>query len=83
MDEALIADCHLPIADWQKRELVIEAKHRLSTETTAQIDAPFVEGENLTYELTRESLNKIARPIIQRTRAHCLRALTDAKLAAS
>nr|MBA2434186.1 Hsp70 family protein [Chthoniobacterales bacterium] len=34
-------------------------------------------------ELTRERLEKIARPIIQRTRAHCLRALTDSKLAAT
>ena len=83
VDEALIADCGLPIAGWQKRELVIEAKHRLSTETSVRLDAPFVNGENLTYELTRETLEKIARPIIQRTRAHCLRALTDAKLAAA
>ena len=81
VDEALIADCQLPIATWQKRELVIEAKHRLSTETSVKIDAPFVAGENLTYELSRETLEKIARPIIQRTRAHCLRALTDSKLA--
>src|SRR5882757_2061199 len=32
VDAALIADCGLRIADWQKRELVIAAKHRLSTE---------------------------------------------------
>ena len=83
VDEALIADCGLQIAGWQKRELVIEAKHRLSTETSVRLDAPFVDGENLTYELTRETLEKIARPIIRRTRAHCLRALTDAKLAAA
>ncbi len=83
VDDALIADCELPIANWQKRELVIEAKHRLSTETNVKIDAPFVAGENHTYELSRETLEKIARPIIQRTRAHCLRALTDSKLAAT
>ena len=83
VDAALIATCGLPIANWQKRELVIEAKHRLSTETSVRLDAPFVDGENLTYELTRETLEKIARPIIQRTRAHCLRALTDAKLTAA
>ncbi len=92
VDAALIADCgrneceataglSMPIADWQKRELVIEAKHRLSTEETVRIDAPFVEGRNLTYELTRTALEKIARPIIQRTRMHCLRALADSKLA--
>ncbi|HEY3662026.1 MAG TPA: molecular chaperone DnaK [Chthoniobacterales bacterium] len=83
VDEALVANCQLPIANWQKRELVIEAKHRLSTETQVRIDAPFVAGENLTYELSREELEKIARPIIQRTRTHCLRALSDAKLAAA
>ncbi len=36
VDAALIADCGLPIADWQKRELVIEAKHRLSTERACE-----------------------------------------------
>ncbi len=83
VDEALIADCQLPIANWQKRELVIEAKHRLSIETSVQIDAPFIAGQNLTYELNLETLERLARPIIQRTRAHCLRALTDSKLAAA
>jgi molecular chaperone DnaK len=83
VDEALVAECGLLIADWQKRELVIEAKHRLSTEMSVRIDVPFVEGKNLTYELTRDALEKIARPIIQRTRTHCLRALTDSKLAAA
>ncbi|MEO5753812.1 MAG: Hsp70 family protein, partial [Chthoniobacterales bacterium] len=82
IDEALVADCQLPTANWQKRELVIEAKHRLSRETSVRIDAPFVEGRNFTYELTRDALEKIARPIIQRTRAHCLRSLADANLAA-
>ena len=80
VDEALIADCALPMANWQKRELAIEAKHRLSTEESVRIDVPFVEGKNLRYELTRDALERIARPIIQRTRTHCLRALSDAKL---
>ncbi|MEO6971285.1 MAG: Hsp70 family protein, partial [Chthoniobacterales bacterium] len=80
VDAALIADCGLRLADWQKRELVIEAKHRLSTEESVRIDVPFVDGKNLIYELTRAALEKIARPIIQKTRAHCLRALADAKL---
>ena len=30
-----------------------------------RIDVPFVEGKNLPYELTRDALEKIARPIIQ------------------
>ena len=82
VDEAVIAHCQLPIARWQKRELVIEARHRLSTETEVRIDVPFVEGRNLTYELTRDELEKIARPIIERTRPHCRRALADAKIEA-
>ena len=82
IDAALIAHCSLTIPDWQKRELVIAAKHRLSTEQSVRIDVPFVEGKNLHYELTRSALEEIARPIIERTRRHCLRALTDAKLSA-
>ncbi len=82
IDAALVADCTLPLAPWQKRELAIEAKHRLSTEENVRIDTPFVDGKNFTYELTRETLEKLAQPIIQRTRAHCLRALADAKLTA-
>ncbi len=81
IDAALVAACDLPLPDWQKRELVLQAKHRLSTESAVQIAVPFAAGMNLHYALTREALEKIARPIIQRTRAHCLRALADAKLA--
>ena len=82
VDAALIAHCSLPIPDWQKRELVIAAKHRLSTEPSVHIDVPFVEGKNLSYVLTRSHLEQIAHPIIQRTRRHCLRALADARLTA-
>jgi molecular chaperone DnaK len=80
IDAELVAQIDLPIANWEKRELAIEAKHRLSTGAVARIEKPFVNGENLIYELTRAELEKIARPIIERTRAHCLRALADAKL---
>lgn len=44
------------------------AKVRLSTE------------EAINPRLTREWLERIARPIVERTRDHCLRALADAKL---
>ena len=80
IDAALIADCRLPIADWKKREAIVEAKHRLSKESAARIEMPFIDGENYAYELTRDELEKIARPIVERTRVHCLRALADAKL---
>jgi len=80
IDSALIAACELPLPEWQKRELVTEAKHRLSTEEKVSIDVPFVAKQNLSYGLTRAQLEKIARPIIERTGQHCRRALADAKL---
>ena len=62
-------------------DALVEAKHRLSTEEKVSIDLPFFDGaESLRLDLTREELEKIARPIVERTRAHCLRSLADAKL---
>ena len=84
VDAALMAECRLPIADWQKRDVVIEAKHRLSTEDAVEIALPFAAGgESVTYRLTRQELDRIAAPIVERTRPHCRRVLADAKLAAS
>ena len=80
IDAQLIANCQLPIANWKKREAIIEVKHRLSTETSVRIELPFIDSEHYFYELTRDVLEKIARPIVERTRNHCLRALADAKL---
>src|ERR1700737_74643 len=63
------------------REALVAAKHRLSTENRVSIDIPFLDGaKSLHVDFTREELEKIARPTIERTRAHCLRALADAKL---
>jgi molecular chaperone DnaK len=63
------------------RQELIAAKHRLSTEDSATIELPFFEGaNNFHVELKRQDLEKIARPIIAQTRAHCLRSLADAKL---
>jgi molecular chaperone DnaK len=62
-------------------EALVSAKHRLSTEETTSIDLPFFDGEkSLHLDLARGELETIARPIIERTRAHCLRSLADAKL---
>jgi molecular chaperone DnaK len=80
IDAQLIANCQLPIANWKKREAIIEVKHRLSTETSVRIELPFIDGEHYFYELARDELEKVARPIVERTRNHCLRALADAKL---
>jgi molecular chaperone DnaK len=82
LDAALLARCDLPLPDWQKREVIIEARHQLSTHETAEIPLPFTDGaHSQSYRLTRAELEEIARPIIERTRAHCLRALHDARLA--
>jgi molecular chaperone DnaK len=81
IDSALVAACDLPIADWQKRDVVIEAKHRLSTEETVELSLPFAAaGKSLTYRLTRAELEKLAAPVVERTRAHCLRVLADARI---
>lgn len=62
-------------------EALIEAKHRLSTEHSISIDIPFFNrSDSLHRNLTREELDKVTRRIVERTRAHCLRSLADAKL---
>jgi len=62
-------------------EALLEAKHRLSTEEKVSIDIPFFDGaDSFHLDLSRGDLEKIAGPIIERTRAHCLRSLADAKL---
>ncbi len=70
-----------PESSARLRELAIEAKHRLSTELFATIELPFADrSRSVTIEVRREDLEQIARPIVERTRDHCLRALADAKL---
>ena len=63
------------------REIAHAAKLRLSTEDTVQVEIPFLSGNrSFSYSLTRQELEAVARPIIRRTRSHCLRSLDDAKL---
>ncbi len=70
-----------PESSARLRELAIAAKHRLSTEPTATIELPFADSSrSITIEVKREELEQIARPIVERTREHCLRALADAKM---
>ena len=70
---------NLPIE--RMREELVKAKHRLSFEDIAQIEIPFLDKEtNFEATLKRADLERLARPIVERTRAHCLRALADAKL---
>jgi molecular chaperone DnaK len=61
------------------REAAITAKHRLSEEEAVQIALPFAEGaRSFDYTLTRDELERLTQPILAKTRAHCLRALSDA-----
>jgi molecular chaperone DnaK len=63
------------------RENAHAAKLRLSTEDIVQVEIPFLSGNrSFSYSLTRQELEAVARPIIRRTRSHCLRSLDDAKL---
>ncbi|MDQ2918332.1 MAG: molecular chaperone DnaK [Verrucomicrobiota bacterium] len=86
IDQALLAqndDWRTTNAEARARilEALVTAKHRLSSEEALSIDLPFLDGtKNFHFDLTREKLEEIARPIVERTRAHCLRALADAKL---
>ena len=59
------------------------AKVALSTFIETEITLPFLSPVfSFQCVLTRVDLEQIARPIVDQTRAHCLRALTDAKVEA-
>ena len=72
VDTALIARLH------EEAEV---AKIRLSTETEAKVEIPFAKGDrSFSTTITRAELEILARPIVQKTKANCLRSLSDAKL---
>ena len=63
-------------------EAAEEAKARLSTENEVAIALPFLAPEfSFKYTLTREQLERLAKPVVARTREYCLKALADAGLA--
>ena len=63
------------------REAAVAAKHRLSSETKVEIEVPFLDGaQNFSVTLTRSELERLSRPMVEQTRAHCRRSLADAKL---
>jgi len=65
------------------REAAEAAKIRLSTETETEISLPFLTPDfSFSLRLTRDELERLTRDLIEQTRAHCLRALADAKLEA-
>lgn len=55
------------------------AKRALSEQQTTLIELPFfLDAWSLSAELTRAELETLARPWVEATRKHCLRALSDA-----
>jgi molecular chaperone DnaK len=65
------------------REAAVDAKHRLSSVEQVEVALPFLDGEqSRSIIVTRELLERLARPILERTRIRCVRALADAGLRA-
>ena len=65
------------------REAAEQAKIKLSTETEVEVALPFLTPDfSFSHRLTRAELERLTRDLIERTRAHCLRSLADAKLEA-
>lgn len=62
-------------------ELARETKHRLSEEMEVRVSVPFLpDGRSEEFLVKRSDLEKIALPIIERTRSHCLRAMADSQI---
>lgn len=74
-----VADDDVP----RLREELLSAKHKLSDVEQTSVRLPFLRGDNLEFDFTRAELEKASRPILEKTRWHCERALADAKLSAT
>ncbi len=73
------SDMNDPATSTRVRMAAEAAKVALSSAVETEIVLPFlVEQFHFHCVLTREELEKIARPIIDKTRAHCRQALSDA-----
>ncbi|MEP6662667.1 MAG: Hsp70 family protein [Verrucomicrobiota bacterium] len=65
------------------REGAEQTKIRLSSETEVEVALPFLtDNFSFSYKLTRSELENLTRDIIAKTRPHCLRSISDAKLKA-
>jgi molecular chaperone DnaK len=65
------------------RETAEQAKIQLSTETEVEVALPFLTPAfSFQCRLSRQQLERLTRDIVERTRAHCVRSLADAKLQA-
>ncbi len=74
-------DLEDPLFAARLRDLCHDAKIRLSDEEAVQVDNPVLPGNRrFSYLLTRPELDAIVRPLLKRTRGHCLRSLDDAKI---
>ena len=63
------------------REVAEAVKIRLSSDTRTEAALPFVTPTfSFSLEITREQLEGLTHDLIEKTRAHCLRSLADAKL---
>jgi molecular chaperone DnaK len=72
-----------PSALARLREAAEQAKIRLSAEEQAAITLPFIAPDfHFDFTLRRSELEDLTRDIILRTRPHCLRSLSDAKVEA-
>lgn len=80
IDRALFDRLRLEGEHWRVREALIAAKHRLSEENECVITLGSGDGTLKEITISRSDLEAAARPILERTRAHCLRALADSKL---
>ena len=65
------------------REAAEAAKIRLSTDTETEVQLPFLTPDfSFMRRITRAELESLTRDIIEKTRSHCLKALSDAQLEA-
>lgn len=72
---------HDPVLLARAREAAEQAKIQLSSETEVEINLPFLTPKfSFNLRLTRAELEDLTHDIIMRTRPHCLRSLSDAKL---
>ena len=70
-----------PTARARLLEALVVAKHGLSEAEEVSVSLPFLDGlDSPEVLLSRTVLEIVARPWVEKTRGHCLRALSDAHL---
>lgn len=72
---------HHPLIQARIREAAERAKCDLSEAEQVEVSLPFLTPQfSFSHRLTRAQLEHLTQDIIERTRSHCLRSLSDAKL---